>query len=870
MNIVFGLVVLAQLSSAAWGANAFQVTNINDAGLGSLRQAILNANSMGGNPTITFNTAPGSPFANAAPVTIALTSGELGITVPLTIQGLGAKIFTVSGSHAFRVFNVNPGAGNSVNIVGVTIRDGAPQAASANGGGGVLIGSGTLNLTDSEVTNNDSSQSAIPLGGGIDNEGAAVNLVRCAIVNNTAPLSGGGIQNQSGGTMTLVNCTIAGNAAGVNGNGGGICSLAALTLINCTLFGNSANTGGNTFDGGGTINFQNTIIAGGVLLGNGGSGPDISGAGYNSLDYNLIQNASGGTITGAAAHNVTGVSPMLGALADNGGPTRTLALRMGSPALDAGSAVTDPTTSAPLATDQRGNLRPVNNPYIADPNGGDGSDIGAFELQPAAPTLSITSGAYAFENSSSGAIPFTIDDADTPIANLTVSATSGNPTLLPNSGIQLSGSGAIRTVTFTPASGQTGDAGVTFMVSDGTFVGYGFLALTVTTPAAITSDPATVLTIGQQCPEVVVIANDQTVEVGTPCPFTVTTSGSPIPTITLGGQALPSGVSFTDNFDGTGTLGGIPDDGTAGNYALTFTATNSLGSSLTQNFTLRINTPPAITSFPVATPSPAAVGQAISFSAAAVDADGDTLSYIWNFGEGTNGTAPTVTHVYNSPGTYLVYLIVTDPSSAFVYDQVFVTVGGNGVGGGNENEAVVGAGPDSDGDGFSDAFENAVGTDPNSAASTPSGQPITAAALQPLTVSTASIKLNFASANRDSIAFTGRVPVPQGFNPNGATVYVDVGGVAKALPLNAKSGGDSVKIALKSKQGVVQAQTARYTIALSQGSFAATLAGAGLTNTSAKKVPLMVKFTFLFNTTVYQSTRALSYTARFGKSGSAK
>ncbi len=71
---------------------------------------------------------------------------------------------------------------------------------------------------------------------------------------------------------------------------------------------------------------------------------------------------------------------MLGTLADNGGPTRTLALRVGSPAIDAGSAATDPTTSAPLAVDQRGLPRVVNNPFVTDAAGGDGSDIGAVRV----------------------------------------------------------------------------------------------------------------------------------------------------------------------------------------------------------------------------------------------------------------------------------------------------------------------------------------------------------------------------------------------------------------------------------------------------------------------------------------------------------
>ena len=218
-----------------------------------------------------------------------------------------------------------------------------------------------------------------------------------------------------------------------------------------------------------------------MLLGSGG-GPDVNGAGYNSLNYNLIQDSSSATIGGATSHNLTGMDPMLSALADNGGATRTMALRIGSPALDSGSAVTDPITATALAFDQRGKTRPVNNPFVTDAGGGDGSDIGAYELQPTAPTITIGPLAYSFQNGSSGAVPFTIDDADTPVANLTVTATSGDTSVLPDSGIVLGGSGSARTITMNPG-GKSGDVLVTISVSDGTFTTMGLTFLTVTTPA---------------------------------------------------------------------------------------------------------------------------------------------------------------------------------------------------------------------------------------------------------------------------------------------------------------------------------------------------------------------------------------------------
>jgi hypothetical protein len=126
---------------------------------------------------------------------------------------------------------------------------------------------------------------------------------------------------------------------------------------------------------GGTLDFQNTIIAGGFLVGSGGTGPDINGAGFNSLDYNLIQDPTSGTITGTTTHNITGVSPLLGPLQDNGGPTPTMAPLFGSPVIDAGNAA--------AGVDQRGFPRPVDLASIPNAAGGNGSDIGAVEDQTA-------------------------------------------------------------------------------------------------------------------------------------------------------------------------------------------------------------------------------------------------------------------------------------------------------------------------------------------------------------------------------------------------------------------------------------------------------------------------------------------------------
>jgi hypothetical protein len=272
----------------------------------------------------------------------------------------------------------------------LTLVNGKP-VGGINGGGAILLNGGagapSYTLTGLNITNNDVTLAGNPLGGGIDNEGGTVTITGSTISNNTATFRGGGIQNQGFGSMTITNSTIAGNTAGVAGIGGGIRTLVNLTLSSVTVFGNSANAGGNVSVSAATTNLQNTIIAGGSLLGGGVTSPDLGGT-VNSQDYNLIQNVSGANVNGTTTHNITGVDPLLAPLADRGGSTPTMAENTGSPGVDKG-------LSAGLTTDQRGLPRPVDLGTIANAVGGDGADIGAFEAQSvvelqvaATPTLS--------------------------------------------------------------------------------------------------------------------------------------------------------------------------------------------------------------------------------------------------------------------------------------------------------------------------------------------------------------------------------------------------------------------------------------------------------------------------------------------------
>jgi Bacterial Ig-like domain len=320
-SVVIAAVVLA---SPAWAAT-YTVTNNADSGAGSLRQAIIDANATTGvEDTINFSLGSSA--------TITLTSGQLPTITDgagLTIDGGSADI-TISGDNKYRVFEVVSGA--KLTLSNLTV---------ANG----VVG--------------------ISEGGGIRNISSTLEVSNSTISDNSAELSGGGInifrsRSDSGIVKaTVSNSTISGNST--NASGGGIYNqLGMLEVSNSTISGNSANPG---FGGGGIqgssggSTLKNTIVANSPSASGGSRAGTITDGGYN-LDSD---NTCG---FGTNNNSLSGVDPRLGPLAENGGPTKTHALLEGSPAIDKGN-------SFGATTDQRGVARPQ----------GAASDIGSFESE---------------------------------------------------------------------------------------------------------------------------------------------------------------------------------------------------------------------------------------------------------------------------------------------------------------------------------------------------------------------------------------------------------------------------------------------------------------------------------------------------------
>ena len=159
------------------------------------------------------------------------------------------------------------------------------------------------------------------------------------------------------------------------GAGGGIFNLkSALTMSNCTVSGNPASDRGGGILNRGMLTMTATFVAGNTAL---VFGPDFD-ASVNSGGYNLIGDGTGSSgFTGPGDQVGTAVAPidpLLGPLADNGGPTLTHALLLGSPAIDAGIS------AGATVVDQRGRPRAFDLPGAPNAAGGNGTDIGAFEL----------------------------------------------------------------------------------------------------------------------------------------------------------------------------------------------------------------------------------------------------------------------------------------------------------------------------------------------------------------------------------------------------------------------------------------------------------------------------------------------------------
>ena len=440
-------------------AATITVTNTNDSGAGSLRQALASAND---GDTIDFDSSLNGQ-------TIRLTSGELLVNKSVTINGPGADQLAVNGNANDRAFYINPGL--TVTISGVTIENGSALGLfgfgggiyndhsilsvnncrfsgnlSSRYGGGIysygVNGSAMLTVNSSTFSGNSAED-----GGAVYNAGrqgnATLTVNSSTLSGNSATIAGGGIYNDGAigsATLTVDSSTVSGNSATYWGGGifsNGQVGSTTLTVTNSTLSGNSASGGGGVYnsgyqgsatlivtnstlsgnsapgDGGAIYNFGGgggiaAVTVGDTILNAGASGYNLTNSGtITSLGYNVCSDGCGFYLTATSDRNNT--NPMLGPLQDNGGPTFTHELLPGSPAFDAG----DPNFTPPPDYDQRG----LGFPRVINGR----VDIGAFEshLTPT-PTPTATATATATATSTPTA---TATATATPTATATATST---------------------------------------------------------------------------------------------------------------------------------------------------------------------------------------------------------------------------------------------------------------------------------------------------------------------------------------------------------------------------------------------------------------------------------------------------------------
>jgi hypothetical protein len=418
------------LLSATFTVNTLIDDSTPEDGVLSLREAVEKANTTAGADIIAFSTGLTG--------TIKLTNGQLDILDDLTINGPGARVLSVSGDFSSRVFHIDD---FKVAIANLSIIDG--QANQEDDGGGIFnAGHLTLNrvlLSDNEAGFGGNSFFEDPApdggrGGAIYNSGV-LTISNSAILDNFGGQGGtgyddfsaggaggeggygGGIYNN--GTLLLTNSTVAGNEAGLGGFGGdsdfgfggdagdggwggGIANNGDATLINVTVSDNYSGFGGFGGQNGGrrgrygagggiynrgdaSFTIANSLIADNDI---GADYPDASGD-FKSLGHNLVtasDGSQGWLASDFVGSNNAPIDAKLDFLDYHGGPTPTISLLAGSPAIDKADKALLSTYA--LTTDQRGYARVYNRL----------PDIGSFEASSGYPADANHDGSIDFND----------------------------------------------------------------------------------------------------------------------------------------------------------------------------------------------------------------------------------------------------------------------------------------------------------------------------------------------------------------------------------------------------------------------------------------------------------------------------------------
>ncbi|HEX9005067.1 MAG TPA: putative Ig domain-containing protein, partial [Blastocatellia bacterium] len=582
--------------------NSLADTAVSADGQCTLREAINNANAAGqttGGDCITG--APSNTINFSVTGTINLISALPSINSNTTINGPGPGALTVRRNTAgnYGIFSINNG--RTVSIAGLTI---------ANGQGGVS-NNGMLTITNCAITGNS--------GSGVNSILGSLVIANSTINGNIASFGGGLSLDSSPATLT--NCTLSANTATVFGGGGiyqgGSFGPQILSLTNCTITGNTGGNNGAGIKFNGPAQLRNTLVAA-----NTGLNFVTDGGGLlTSLGHNLDSDGTSGFNNGANGDQVgTSSAPLnarLGLLADNGGPTQTVALLPGSPAINAGT-----NTDAP-ATDQR-NVSRVGL-----------TDIGAFESRGF--TLAITGGS----NQST-----LVNVAFASPLSVTVSSGFGEPVSGGEVTFTSPGSGASATLSGSPAIiNASGQAQVT-AIANGAAGGYQV--------AAAANGGNLVNFSMRNCP--VIALNPATLPngtIGAGYSQTITaTGGTPSYGFTLMSGALPGGVSLVAG----GALTGTPS--VAGTFEFTIKATDANGCTGTKPYSIKINTPPTISALATSRQQGSVASNSTIANVSDAEQAANTLTVTVNGGDIATAGGVTVSGISIGPAGVITASVV--------------------------------------------------------------------------------------------------------------------------------------------------------------------------------------------------------------------
>jgi hypothetical protein len=604
----------------------------------SLRTALCVADNLGGStfvavPTGTFTLSQGAIVVGSNPGT------------SIEIDGTASALTRIVGGGSERVFTLDESmvGGVDVTISDMTISNGVDNTF---GGGAIIAGSGnaaiadslTLSRTvfDSNSANTNAGGSTANHGGAVQFAGGSLHIANSTFTGNTAGIANGGAVSYqatgttSGETLSVSATTFTGNTATSSGSnhgaalavsdptGGGALSIDRSSFESNTLSGGGAFSGAAVWLDGGSLGVTRTAFTGNVA-GTAEASSLAVGSGTITGSYNLFAGNS---------------APAVGATSGTASSTRSWWGCPGGPGatgcdVAAAGVVTAPYLTLALSAMPAAIVQPAQTATVIatvqDSAGGavQPSDLAALSAASVVWSTSGVAGATVSPAAGSlgtGAAVTTLTSTGPGLATVSLAA-GGAPrsVQVPVYAPPSITSGAVATGvvgiagSFTVVAtgypvpalsiGGTLPAGVTATDNgDGTLTIAGTptsaardypLTVTATTPGGTASQS---LTYSLDAVPSFDSAGAATFTVGAPSTFSVVASGRPTPDpISLTG-ALPAGVTFTDNHDGTATLGGSPAPGTGGVYSLLLTADNGRGAPAQESFTLTVNEAPAFTS----------------------------------------------------------------------------------------------------------------------------------------------------------------------------------------------------------------------------------------------------------------------------------